>query len=258
MKICVFGLMLWAVSVSAAPFWDSDVWRDPERPFLYYGEEKKAAPNEKGGEKPAPKSLADMTTVEELKAERERRLNAAVMDPTDAKIASYLEVNSFVQMKAAAFSDAWRDALLRLPAYDWTARHPVVNSASVALSQERSEADAELVAGAGRTWGLLFLADDSRLSELMLPLVRRFAAGFGLELVEVAAHVSGTPTGFRTGMRPDAGTSAKAAGGVALFPALLLVNVRDRGLTKARPLATGVVSVEELLRRTARLIRKES
>lgn len=125
-------------------------------------------------------------------------------------------------------------------------------------SQERSEADAELVAGAGRTWGLLFLADDSRLSELMLPLVRRFAAGFGLELVEVAAHVSGTPTGFRTGMRPDAGTSAKAAGGVALFPALLLVNVRDRGLTKARPLATGVVSVEELLRRTARLIRKES
>lgn len=34
MKICVFGLMLWAASVSAAPFWDADVWRDPERPFL--------------------------------------------------------------------------------------------------------------------------------------------------------------------------------------------------------------------------------
>ena len=48
MKICVFGLMLWAASVSAAPFWDADVWRDPERPFFTTGKRRKRLPMRRG------------------------------------------------------------------------------------------------------------------------------------------------------------------------------------------------------------------
>ena len=67
-------------------WWDEDVWADPDRPFLYYGDNEvpdmrpgapvetpEPAPVVKPEEKPFdPEDFTAFRTVEELRAERER------------------------------------------------------------------------------------------------------------------------------------------------------------------------------------------
>ena len=235
-----------AASLPAQTFWERDVWREPERPFLFYGEsaekERKALP---------ARPLEAITSLAELKAERERRLERAVMDPSRENILAYLEANAFVQHKAAAFSDAWRDTLLQNPRFDWTALHPTVNLASTTLSREREQSvEQGLHALPKSDWGLIFFADGSRLTELMAPIARRFAAGYGFELVTLS--VSGDLP-LMPGAAAAAGLEKKTAGGLTHFPALVLVKREKAMLENARIIATGVVDSTEIGRRLMRL-----
>lgn len=253
-------MFLWLLAAAlmapaqAADYWKEDVWRAAERPFLYYGEgsEKPEVP-EKAPRAEAPAPLASLATVEALQAERTRRLNAAVMHPTEETIAAYLEVNAYVNDKAARFAAGWREVLLAHPEWDWTAQHPTVNAASTALAREDERRTGEAAALLGRDWGLLLFADDSRLSALMLPLAERFAALYGLELV-VAAVGKGPAMAKDDSLvvKPDAGLHRVAAGGLTVFPALVMVHRTEPDLAKARLIATGAVDVAELARRAVR------
>ena len=98
-------LLGFMTSLSAAQennFWTEDVWKSDERGFLYYPSDK---PKEV---KPAPLDLKSIPTIEGLREERERRLNTAVMNPTEENMKLYLEANHFVQEKSALFADQWR------------------------------------------------------------------------------------------------------------------------------------------------------
>ena len=65
-------------------FWTEDVWKSPDRGFLFYGEKKEEN----------TKELSELKTVEELKQEAKRRLDVAVMEPTKKNITAYLAVNT--------------------------------------------------------------------------------------------------------------------------------------------------------------------
>ena len=253
MKALIFGAVAVAAAGPAAAFWGDDVWEAPDRPFLYYGEAQ--TPDSEKAPAEAPQvPLASLTTLEALRAERERRLSAAVMTPTAETIRDYLEVNAFVNDKAARFAAGWRDVLLSHPEFDWTALHPTVNAASTALARDDERRTLEVAAGLGRDWGLILFADASPLTRLMLPITERFAATLGLELV--VARVGEGPALAKNDpltVKPDAGLHRVAAGGLTVFPALVLVNRADPDLTKARLMATGVVDVAELTRRLVRL-----
>lgn len=253
MKAWIFGAIFVAAAGPAAGFWSDDVWLAPDRPFLYYGEAEETPP-QKAPSQPAAVPLASLTTLEALRAERERRLSAAVMTPTAETIRDYLEVNAFVNEKAAMFAAGWRDVLLSHPEFDWTAQHPTVNAASTALQREDDRRTLEIAAGLGRDWGLLLFADSGPLTRLMLPITERFAATLGMELV--VARVGEGPALAENDpltVKPDAGLHRIAAGGLTVFPALVLVKRSDADLTKARLMATGVVDVAELTRRLVRL-----
>ena len=170
MKAMLFGAVALALAAPAAAFWTEDVWQALDRPFLYYGEAQ-LTESEKGPPVTAKVPLASLTTLEALRAEHERRLSAAVMTPTAETIRDYLEVNAFVNDKAARFAAGWR------------ALHPTVNAASTALARDDERRTLEVAAGLGRDWGLILFADASPLTRLMLPITERFAATLGLELV---------------------------------------------------------------------------
>lgn len=253
MKAKIFGAVVVIAAGPAAAFWGDDVWEDPTRPFLYYGEVPPTEP-EKAPSQPTAVPLASLTTLEALRAERERRLSAAVMTPSAETIRDYLEVNAFVNEKAALFAAGWRDVLLSHPEFDWTALHPTVNAASTALTREDERRTEEAAARLGRDWGLILFADAGPLTRLMLPITERFAATLGMELV--VARVGAGPVLAENDpltVKPDAGLHRIAAGGLTAFPALVLVKRSDADLTKARLMATGVVDVAELTRRLVRL-----
>ena len=243
-------LLGFTVALSAAgastPYFEADVWADPARPFLFYGQGKVSETLLKKKEAPRkPLSIAD------LKSEVLARLEAAVMDPTDENIAAYLKMNALLFEKAGRFAERWRDVLIRYPEYDWTTGHPVVNSASTTLSRERdAERSAKLTTLAG-TWGLVFFGDAGRLTGLMRPLVDRFAGMTGMELIQVAV---GGPSPYLSRAYPDTGVSRRASGGIKKLPALVLMHKDDSDIAHARLVATGVVDIAELGRRVVRLV----
>lgn len=231
---------------SSKPYFEADVWADPARPFLFYGQGKVSETPLKKKEAPRkPLSIAD------LKSEVQARLEAAVMDPTDENIAAYLKMNALLFEKAGRFAERWRDVLIRYPEYDWTTGHPVVNSASTTLSRERDKARSAKLATLSETWGLVFFGDAGRLTGLMRPLVDRFAGITGMELIQVAV---GGPSPYLSRAYPDTGMSRRACGGIKKLPALVLMHKDDSDIAHARLVATGVVDIAELGRRVVRLV----
>ncbi len=242
---------------SAGPggFWEQDVWRDPGRPFLFYGADDDSQRRDERSGRPTAARTADrplqtIETLEGLQAEVKARLSRAVMEPSAQNMASYLEANAFLMAKAGAFADGWRTTLLQNPAYDWTAQHPTVNFASTALSRQQERRVSERLAQLSDDWGFIFFGDDSELTRLMLPLVEDFGERYGFEVVEIST-VDDNP--LMPGARRDRGQAAAIAGGLAYFPALVLVHRGDRALSDARLAATGVVDIAEIGRRVVRL-----
>lgn len=235
------------VAGATTPYFEADVWADPARPFLFYGEGKvPKAPLREKESSPKPPSIAG------LKARVQEMLEAAVMDPTDENIASYLQINALLLEKAGRFAERWRDVLIRYPEYDWTTGHPVVNSASTTLSRERDAARSAKLTTLAGTWGLVFFGDAGRLTGLMRPLVDRFAGMTGMELIQVAV---GGPSPYLSRAYPDTGVSRRASGGIKKLPALVLMHKDDSDIAHARLVATGVVDIAELGRRVVRLVK---
>lgn len=139
-----------ASNLAANNFWDSDVWSEKDRGFLWYPDP------EVRKEPPEDPDLKSFTTVEALKAERVRRLERAIMEPTQDNMASYLEANHFVQEKSALFTDHYRRALWQYPEFDFSVKNPAANFAQVNLSAERKTQRNQNLSSIAKSWGLVY------------------------------------------------------------------------------------------------------
>lgn len=88
-------------------------------------------PSGKATEEDTPVPLTTIKTLPELKAERQKRLERAVMNPSPENMRAYLEVNAFMLGKSHAFAANFERSRLLNPTLDWTATHPTANFAQV-------------------------------------------------------------------------------------------------------------------------------
>ena len=227
-------------------FWESDIWKEADRGFLFYGPMEKA--DDKKKEK-APVDLKSLKTIEALQAERDRRLHVAIMEPTPEHIASYQEINTFMLEKSAMFADMWRRSLWMHPQYDFTTQHPSANFAQVALGQQRLETKAESVKALSDDWGLVFVVNtDCSFCDLMAPIAEQLKTQYGLQTL--AINVSKVPSPTWPQARPDNGTLRRlielSGEPITTTPTLFMVH---RNQQTVHRVATGVVSLEELVGR---------
>ncbi len=265
------GTTFFESQACAATFFEGDIWREPDRPFLFYGENPdfaKAPKAEEKSEKDKESALADpfsgtlteketFTSIEEIQKERKVRLDRAVLLPTEENIASYLAINAYLMEKASVFSAKWRDTLLKYPQFDWTARAPTVNAVSTKLTREKTEERARYLLGLKEDWGLVLYLNRSKLSASMAPLARRFASLYGMELLEVAVDREAKEK-FPNARESFGETRLIGKGGLKLFPALLLLHRKDSSWSEARLVATGVVDLLEIGRRIERIAKEEN
>jgi conjugal transfer pilus assembly protein TraF len=232
-----------AAADTSADFWQQDVWKQDDRGFLWYPPED-AKPVQPP--KPAPRELASITSMEELREERERRLSDAIMQPTPENMKLYLEVNAYVQEKSALFADQWQRTLWENPSFDFTARHPSANFAQVALTANRKTERTNRIAALKSTHGLLYFYSGScAFCHLQNPLIAELAKTTGLEVLAVS--VDGAESGYFPGALPDNGIArAVFAGRPVTTPALFLL---DKATMTPQAVSTGVVAVEDLLKR---------
>jgi conjugal transfer pilus assembly protein TraF len=232
-----------AAPQTPSDFWKQDVWKQDDRGFLWYPPEDVQKPKVPES---APRELASIATMEELKEERERRLSAAVMQPTPENMKLYLEVNAYVQEKSALFADQWQRTLWENPAFDFSSRHPPANFAQVALAGHRKTERAERLSQLKNTHGLLYFYSGScAFCHLQNPLIAELAKVTGLEVLAVS--VDGAPNDYFPGALPDNGIAhAVFAGRPVSTPALFLL---DKATMTPRAVSSGVVAVEDLLKR---------
>lgn len=270
-------------------FWAQDVWADPARPFLFYGQDRprderviEAKKEEKQAKKRTEEvdsdealaifpadgldraaegellsreieskglaTLKSLRTVKELREEVDRRLDAAVMQPTPAAIGLYLQANAFLMQKAGVFAESWRRALVDNPQFDWTAVRPAVNVVSAGMSREREGKLLREVRVLAKDHGFIFFGDESLKTRHMLEQVRAFKDEYGFDAAFVS--VTGADNPLMPEAREDKGLSAFVAKGIRQFPALVLVSRHQKDLTKAKLVATGAADAMTLVRNT--------
>ena len=131
-------------------FWTEDVWKNPDRGFLFYGETKDDE----------HKDPEEFETVEELKFEAQKRLNVAVMNPTESNLKAYLEINTLMLEKSSQFAQRWKETLWANPGFDHTVVHPNANFAQVALKDKTKQEKEVALTQLAQSSGLVILVQN--------------------------------------------------------------------------------------------------
>ena len=242
MKKTLLSLLLVSSVVNASEknFWTEDVWVSPDRGFLFYQE--KLSPEK---EKPLP----EFETVEELKAEAQRRLNVAVMDPSEANLKAYLAINTLMLEKSNRFAKRWQETLWANPAFDHTVVHPNANFAQVALKDEAKSGKEKILKQLSSQAGLVIIVQPGcSFCTLMAPVVSRLQEETGINALAISIK-GGIPQEWPDA-KPDNGIVKRPmtlSGSVpTVTPAVFLVS---RDGQSAELIASGALSLEDLKER---------
>lgn len=217
-------------------FWTEDVWKNPDRGFLFYGEKKEEN----------TKELSELKTVEELKQEAKRRLDVAVMEPTKENITAYLAVNTLMLEKSTVFAQKWKETLWANPGFDHTVVHPNANFAQVALKDEAKSEKADILKELSTYAGLVILVQSGCFfCSLMAPVILKLQQETGIRALAIS--IKGDVTHEWPGAKPDNGIVKRLmtlSGSVpTVTPAIFLV---DRKGEQAQLIASGALSLEDL------------
>lgn len=242
MKKTLLSLLLVSSVVNAAEknFWTEDVWVSPDRGFLFYQE--KVSPEEQ-------KDLPEFETVEELKAEAQRRLNVAVMDPSEANLKAYLAINTLMLEKSNRFAKRWQETLWANPAFDHTVVHPNANFAQVALKDEAKQNKEAAIKQLASQAGLVVLVQSGcSFCSMMSPVIERLSQESGFSILPIS--IKGDVTSEWPNAKPDNGIVKRLmtlSGSVpTVTPAVFLVS---RDGQSAHLVASGALSLEDLKER---------
>ena len=240
MKKTAFSLLVLLTPLLAnganEDFWTEDVWKSPERGFLFYQE--KTQDNQK--------ELDEYKTVEELRAEAQRRLNVAVMDPSEKNLKEYLAINTLMLEKSTVFAQRWKETLWANPGFDHTVVHPNANFAQVALKDEAKSGKEDILKQLSSRAGLVILVQsECSFCSLMAPVIQRLQQETGMETLVIS--IKGDTTAEWPQSKPDNGIVKRLmtlSGSVpTVTPAVFLV---DRSGQNAQLIASGALSLEDL------------
>jgi conjugal transfer pilus assembly protein TraF len=228
-------------------FWDDSPWDDPNRGFNWYPDPKQdVVEPEKPPEEP-PKTLYEMTTLEEIKKELERIKGVAVVNPTEANVLEFLRAQNWIMDKSSLFADVARRVVWTYPDVNYSARSPTVNYARSNVKDRVDAQRKDNVKNLAQTHAILFFArSDCDFCHDQAPVLKTFSTNTGMPVLTIS--MDGGPIPMFPDAKPDNGISmtATSGNGISMVPALYLI---DRETQETIPLSTGVVAAEEIAER---------
>lgn len=228
-------------------WWDDSPWVDPDRGFNWYPDPKEEAPPPQKKEPPKPKTIYEMTTLEEVKKELERLKGVAVVNPNEENIYAFLKAQNWAMDKASMFADVARRVVWANADVNYSARSPVANFARYNDTKRREKKQTETIGNLSETHAILFFArSDCPYCHDQAPVLKSFAEVSGMQILTIS--MDGKPIPMFPDAKPDNGISvlASAGNGIQVVPALYLI---DRKTQQMIPLGSGVVARDELVER---------
>lgn len=230
-----------------------DIWKDPERGFLFYPPDKpkviKKKPLEQRPTKEAekPKTIEEMKTLEEIQAELKRLKSTAIMNPTKSNVLSYLQAQKFVMEKSSLFADTARRVAWQNAEVDYNAKSPTAN---FALGNQRDRRDAEerkALQSLAQTNGLLyFYKGDCSFCHDQAPVLQLFERRYGIPVMAVSLDGSAIREFPNAKMDNGISRMVSSGKGISVTPTIYLL---DRQTKTAVPLGSGVLAMEDIVDR---------
>lgn len=251
--LTAIALIASSASANTKGWWDETPWESPERGFHWYPPDAPAKPKKPA--EPKPKTLREMTTMEDLKKELARLKDIAIMQPTPENVRVYLEAQTFVMDKSSIFADTARRVVWATPSVDYNNRSPVANYALLNKKDARRDAQTQTLAELARDYGLLFFfRGDCPYCHQQAPVLRLLERNYGLPVMAVSMD-GGTLPQFPAAPRDNGISLTVSQGqGVQTVPALYLVHRETR---QALPIGTGALAVDEIVERIRVLTRTQ-
>ena len=194
---------------------------------------------------PAEDTQSATARILEMRRALEEARAEAILDPTPAKVAAYLELQRAALQRAAVFSDAFRRTVWASPELDYTLKRPVGALAKQVWSDERRKARDAALARLGERYGLIYLGHAGCAGcKVFGPLLRAFAVRHGLDVLAVSLTgdaLEGWPEAVA-----DNGRAARLGLGDAPVPALVLFDTRTKTV---QPVGFGVMAEDEMAER---------
>lgn len=232
----------------------SAYWSDRWRGWHFY-EEPPPEP-EPSPSPPSPPALSESETLrdfERLQRAVEDTRHIAIMQPTEANVRRYMELEAQVVTRASYFADVAQRVAWTHPELDPTLQGRPVNALALDVyERQQSQSRAQAVAQLGQDHVLLFFfRSDCPYCHAFAPTLEAFQARHGLQVVAVS--VDGGPLPGFPQARSDNGIAATLQ--VDQVPAVFLAQPYSG---RIMPVGFGVLSESELLERIATLTAPDS
>jgi conjugal transfer pilus assembly protein TraF len=178
--------------------------------------------------------------VKAYREELENRLHTAWLDPTPQNLKAYQEMQKDMMDRSKMFSTSWMQNVFQNPNLDHTLVSPVNQQGrhlQIDLEKSRKE---KVIQNLSQEYGLFFFfSSDCPYCHQFAPIVKRFAAIYGWDVIAV----SGDGGGVAEFPNPESDNGLIQAWGIQTFPSLYAVNPNTQS---AIPIAHGLTSLDEM------------
>jgi len=229
-------------------------WCDHERGWHFYEDPELEAPAtrkaETGATNPAAPKAAnkapELQEFEQLKKRVEELRNIAYINPTEANVRRYMDLEAKVVRQASYFADVAQRVAWATPSLDMTLEGRPVNSRALEVfNQQELAARVRHIEAISKDHAIFFFfRSDCPYCHAFAPTLAAFEARYGIQVVAVSVDGAGLPD-FPS-FRVDNGISKTLD--VTQVPAVFLAQPFTG---KIVPLGFGVLSEGQLLERVA-------
>ncbi|EKE08837.1 MAG: hypothetical protein ACD_16C00248G0019 [uncultured bacterium] len=187
--------------------------------------------------------------IEEQRKDLEKKLHAAIIEPTREKIIAYILAQKVLMDQSERFSESWKRVVMTTPSLDETLIHPVDQNARHVYYQEKNQEITKRIKALAQDYGLFFFfKGECSYCHHFAPVVKHFAKKHGWSVLAVS--LDGGRLEEFPGARRDNGIAARLQ--VSHVPALIAFHSSSGQMI---PLAYGMVSESEIEERIDLLTR---
>lgn len=219
-------------------------YEDPEPEPIEQSLPKAVSPPAAPDAKAEPQKPPEIVQFERLQKKLEEYRNIAIINPTEANVRRYMELESRVVGQASLFADVAQRVAWATPELDPTLQGRPVNAKALEVfEQDQLQARSRSIAELGKDHVLFFFfRSDCPYCHAFAPTLQAFQARHGITVVPISVDGGGIP-GFPNPRRDNgiAGTLR-----VNQVPAVFLAQPFTG---KISPIGFGVLSESQLLER---------
>lgn len=220
-------------------WYDEDIWTNEDRAFLWYPDNK---PKQKQQVQPQQSPVQnELVAFDLLQKQVDEARKIAIMNPTEANLKRYVELQEVVMSKSATFTDQWQRVIWQHPELDYS-QHSRPNNQLAQQQydyQRQQDKQAAIRQLAGENGILFVFRSDCPYCHTMAPIMKDFATMYGVKVMPVS--LDGRGINHFPNALPNNGIAQRL--NITSVPALFVMDTKTK---QFKPIGFGVMSQSTL------------